>query len=60
MLKDLLDRNVKWSEQKKTEEPGYFARLATRQSLRSSALPGHTLLLDAESRFAYRPEPAQS
>ena len=32
MLKDLLDRNVKWSEQKKTEEPGYFARLATRQS----------------------------
>ncbi len=32
MLNDLLDRNVKWSEQKNTEEPGYFARLATRQS----------------------------
>ncbi|WP_375700234.1 carbonic anhydrase [Pseudophaeobacter sp. TrK17] len=31
MLNDLLDRNVKWSEQKNTEEPGYFARLATRQ-----------------------------
>lgn len=32
MLNDLLDRNVKWSEQKITEEPGYFARLAKRQS----------------------------
>lgn len=32
MLNDLLDRNVKWSEQKTTKEPGYFARLATRQS----------------------------
>ena len=32
MLNDLLDRNVKWSEQKNTDEPGYFARLATRQS----------------------------
>ena len=32
MLNDLLDRNVKWSEQKNNDEPGYFARLATRQS----------------------------
>jgi len=32
MLSDLLDRNVKWSEQKNNDEPGYFARLATRQS----------------------------
>lgn len=32
MLNDLLDRNAKWSEQKNSDEPGYFARLATRQS----------------------------
>ena len=32
MLNDLLDRNVKWSMQKDKDEPGYFARLATRQS----------------------------
>lgn len=32
MLNDLLDRNAKWSEHKNAEEPGYFARLATRQS----------------------------
>jgi carbonic anhydrase len=32
MLSDLLDRNVQWSNQKNTSEPGYFARLATRQS----------------------------
>ena len=32
MLSDLLDRNAKWSENKNAEEPGYFARLATRQS----------------------------
>jgi carbonic anhydrase len=32
MLNDLLDRNAEWSNQKNTEEPGYFARLATRQS----------------------------
>ncbi|WP_099823606.1 carbonic anhydrase [Oceaniglobus indicus] len=32
MLGDLLNRNVKWSEQKHADEPGYFARLATRQS----------------------------
>lgn len=32
MLNDLLNRNVKWSEQKNNDEPGYFARLATRQS----------------------------
>lgn len=32
MLNDLLERNVKWSEQKNSDEPGYFARLATRQS----------------------------
>lgn len=32
MLSDLLDRNALWSETKNAEEPGYFARLATRQS----------------------------
>jgi len=32
MLNDLLDRNARWSNRKTTEEPGYFARLATRQS----------------------------
>ena len=32
MLNDLLDRNIEWSTQKTTKEPGYFARLATRQS----------------------------
>ncbi|NNF25037.1 MAG: carbonic anhydrase [Rhodobacteraceae bacterium] len=32
MLDDLLDRNVAWSDRKNAEEPGYFARLATRQS----------------------------
>jgi len=32
MLNDLLDRNAKWSDQKNASEPGYFARLATRQS----------------------------
>ncbi len=32
MLNDLLDRNVKWSEQKNKEEPDYFARHTMRQS----------------------------
>lgn len=32
MLATLLDRNVKWSDDMKAKEPGYFARLATRQS----------------------------
>lgn len=32
MLNDLLDRNVQWSDEKNRDEPGYFARLATRQS----------------------------
>ena len=32
MLADLLDRNAQWSDHKNAEEPGYFARLATRQS----------------------------
>ena len=32
MLNDLLVRNRAWSEQRKSQEPGYFARLATRQS----------------------------
>ncbi len=32
MLNDLLERNAKWSEHKNAKEPGYFARLATRQS----------------------------
>lgn len=33
MLSDLLDCNVQWSNQKNISEPGYFARLAKRQSL---------------------------
>jgi len=32
MLNDLLDRNALWSNEKNASEPGYFARLATRQS----------------------------
>ncbi|SHE38020.1 carbonic anhydrase [Litoreibacter ascidiaceicola] len=32
MLKTLLDRNAQWSRQRNEEEPGYFARLATRQT----------------------------
>jgi carbonic anhydrase len=32
MLNDLLDRNATWSDQKNRDEPGYFARLATRQT----------------------------
>lgn len=32
MLSDLLDRNAQWSDNKKAQEPGYFARLATRQA----------------------------
>ncbi|WP_146346948.1 carbonic anhydrase [Phaeobacter marinintestinus] len=32
MLDDLLRRNAQWSGQKNAEEPGYFTRLATRQS----------------------------
>ncbi|KFE36469.1 carbonic anhydrase [Thioclava atlantica] len=32
MLSDLFARNRAWSESRKAEEPGYFARLATRQS----------------------------
>lgn len=32
MLNDLLERNAEWSGHKKAEEPGYFARLATRQT----------------------------
>ncbi len=32
MLEDLLDRNSRWSSEKSAQEPGYFARLATRQS----------------------------
>lgn len=32
MLSDLLDRNIRWSDEKNAKEPGYFARLATRQS----------------------------
>jgi len=32
MLNDLLTRNAAWSSEKNSEEPGYFARLATRQS----------------------------
>jgi carbonic anhydrase len=32
MLKDLLKRNKAWSIDRTAQEPGYFARLATRQS----------------------------
>jgi carbonic anhydrase len=32
MLSDLLDRNLRWSDEKIAKEPGYFARLATRQA----------------------------
>lgn len=32
MLNDLLARNARWSAHKTAEEPGYFPRLATRQS----------------------------
>ena len=32
MLNELLRRNAEWSEQRNAQEPGYFARLATRQS----------------------------
>lgn len=32
MLKDLLKRNKDWSVDRTAREPGYFARLATRQS----------------------------
>ena len=32
MLNDLLDRNALWSNEKNASEPGYFERLATRQS----------------------------
>jgi carbonic anhydrase len=32
MLNDLIERNVRWAEQRNREEPGYFARLATQQS----------------------------
>jgi carbonic anhydrase len=32
MLTDLLERNGKWSDERGHQDPGYFARLATRQS----------------------------
>jgi carbonic anhydrase len=32
MVRDLLRRNAEWSAAKTAEEPGYFPRLATRQS----------------------------
>lgn len=32
MLNDLIERNVRWAEQRNREEPGYFARLAMQQS----------------------------
>lgn len=32
MLSDLLDRNALWSKSKRAKEPGYFTRLASRQS----------------------------
>jgi len=32
MLKDLLDRNAQWADQRDTDDPGYFARLAGQQT----------------------------
>jgi len=32
MLNELIERNANWSAERKANEPGYFARLATRQS----------------------------
>ncbi len=32
MLTDLLQRNIEWSAERNAAEPGYFARLATRQN----------------------------
>lgn len=32
MLNDLLERNAAWSAARNAQDPGYFARLATRQS----------------------------
>ncbi|WP_371054621.1 carbonic anhydrase [Rhodosalinus sp. K401] len=32
MLKDLIDRNMIWSETRHAEDPGYFARLAGQQA----------------------------
>jgi len=32
MLNDLLQRNIDWSAERNAAEPGYFARLATRQN----------------------------
>lgn len=32
MLKDLLDRNLRWSETRRAEDPGYFPRLAALQA----------------------------
>lgn len=32
MMNDLLERNALWSQRRNAEEPGYFARLATRQN----------------------------
>jgi len=32
MLSDLFERNAQWSARRNAEEPGYFTRLATRQS----------------------------
>lgn len=32
MLNDLLERNAQWSDQMSAQEPGYFPRLATRQT----------------------------
>jgi carbonic anhydrase len=32
MLNDILERNIVWSEHRKAEDPGYFARLADQQA----------------------------
>lgn len=32
MLNDLLDRNIRWSETRTADDPGYFARLAGQQA----------------------------
>lgn len=32
MLNDLIDRNIRWSEARHAEDPGFFARLAAQQA----------------------------
>ena len=62
MLGELLARNVAWSERKLAANPGYFARLATRQSpeffwigCSDSRVPANTVAgLDPGEVFVHR------